>query len=209
MISHALTIIVNELNHHLTETYGISANHAPAGLSSLSREQFLPAPGIESASRECLNLTLVNIQADAAFKNTLPSRETTGARVDTTPLYLNLLLLLTATHASYSQALLMLGRAMQFFHSRPVFTDRNVSGETLTLHAPENALDRLEEFRFNLTLHTMTLEETEQIWAALKSQQVPAALYQLSVVAIPAKVQKTNPLPVLERRMTTGKIDKG
>ncbi|KQT43842.1 MULTISPECIES: hypothetical protein [unclassified Methylophilus] len=66
MIAHALTIIVNELNHQLVEAYGISSNATPAELHDLS------SANAQSATREGLNLTLVNIQEDAGLKNSPP-----------------------------------------------------------------------------------------------------------------------------------------
>jgi hypothetical protein len=204
MIAHAMTIIVNELNHHLTETYGINANHAPAGLRNISSQQYLPQPGAESATEECLNLTLVNIQQDSSDRNTnLPSRDTSGTIYQTPPLSLNLLILLTATHTSYSQALLMLGRAMRFFHVKPLFTESNVSHASLTQYAPENGLDKLNEFRFSFVLHSPTVEENQQLWATLQSAQVPSAWYKLGLLDLPPNAQKTKELPILERRMIT------
>ena len=206
MIAHALTIIVNELNHHLTETYGSNGNHAPAGLRNLCSEQRLPEPGVESATQECLNLTLVNIQQESTFRNApLPVRESSGTLYQSDPLSLNLLILLTATHASYSEALLMLGRAMQFFHTKSAFTEHNVSHESLTQYAPENGLDKLGEFKFNLALHSPTVEENHQLWATLKSALVPSAWYKLGVLHLPTNTPKANTLPILERRMIINK----
>ena len=204
-----MTIIVNELNHHLTETYDINANQAPAGLRNISSEQFMPQSGAESATQECLNLTLVNIQQDSSFRNaTLPSRDTSATMSQTPPLCLNLLILLTATHASYRQALLMLGRAMRFFHVKSLFTESNVSHASLTQYAPENGLDKLNEFRFNFALHSPTVEENQQLWATLQSAQMPSAWYKLGLLDLPTNTQKPKDLPILERRMITNNVIK-
>lgn len=69
MIAHALTIVVNELNHHLVQTYGESGHHAPAGLRNLASAYFPSKPGPESASHESINLTLVNIAQENGLKN--------------------------------------------------------------------------------------------------------------------------------------------
>lgn len=66
MISHALTILVNALNQHLTQTYGIHGNHAPAGLRNLSSTHFPTEVSAASATQECLNLTLVGLQEESA-----------------------------------------------------------------------------------------------------------------------------------------------
>lgn len=207
MIAHALTIIVNELNHQLTEAYGMSGDHAPAGLCNLpSGEQ--PSSGVESATRECLNLTLVNIQEDAGLRNSSVSANAAGAAYQSPPLQLNVHVLLTATHSSYTQALLMLGRAMQFFHAQAVFTEVNVRRESLTQNAPAHALDRLREFKIAIDLYSPTLEDTHYIWSALKSAPVPAALYKLRLLTVATDAPDTKVLPMLERRLPAYKQDK-
>jgi hypothetical protein len=206
MLSHALTIIVNELNHHLTQTYGISANHAPAGIRNLAFDQFPSQPCAESASQECLNLTLVNLQEGSAYKNNdLPTRDATGA-ITSPPCYANAQILLSATHTSYSQALLMLDRAMQFFHAKPVLTNSNVTGDALTQYAPELEQDRLHDFQLVISLRSTTLEENQQIWSAFDHPQVPFALYDLR--QIQSSTSQSSPTAVLERRITPNSRDK-
>lgn len=209
MIAHALTIIVNELNHQLTEAYGMSANHAPAGLRDLSSTYFPSSPGAQSATQECLNLTLVNIQQESEFRKSSPvGRSPSGTLYQSPPLQLNVHVLLTATYASYSEALLMLGRAMQFFHAQPLFTELNVKRESLTLHAPAHALDRLREFKLAIDLYSPTLEETHYVWSSLKTAPVPSALYKLRLLTVVTDAPDTKVLPMLERRLPAYKQDK-
>lgn len=207
MIAHAMTIIVNELNHQLTEAYGMSGDHAPAGLRDLNSGPFSPATGAESATQECLNLTLVNIQQDAALRNSPAVPNHSGNAYQAPPLQLNLQVLLTATHASYTQALLMLGRAMQFFHAQALFTEVNVRRESLTQYAPEHALDRLREFKIAIDLYSPSLQDTHQVWSTLGSPPVPAALYKLRLLTFATDAPDTRVLPMLERRLPS-KLDK-
>ncbi|MFD0913348.1 DUF4255 domain-containing protein [Methylophilus luteus] len=201
MIAHAMTIIVNELNHQLTEAYGMSGEHAPAGLRMLNSGPSSPATGAESATQECLNLTLVNIQEDAALRISPVAPSHSGSAYQTPPLPLNLHVLLTATHASYTQALLMLGRAMQFFHAQALFTEVNVRRESLTQYAPAHALDRLREFKIAFDLYSPSLQETQQVWSSLGSPAVPAALYKLRLLTFATDAPDTKVLPMLERRL--------
>lgn len=200
MIAHALTIIVNELNHQLVEAYGISTQATPAALRDLS------SVNIQSATPEGLNLTLVNIQEDAGLKNS-PSSVNPSQTVFQSPLQLNLHVLLTATYASYTEALLMLGRAMQFFHAQSLFSEMNVKHESITHDAPVHALDRLREFKIAIDLYSPTLEETHYVWSALKTAPVPSALYKLRLLAVTTDAPDTKVLPILERRLPTPNRD--
>ena len=209
MIAHALTIIVNELNHQLTEAYGMSTDHAPVGLHDLSSEYFPASPGAQSATQECLNLTLVNIQEEAGFRNTpSTSPNHSGTAYQAPPLQLNVHVLLTATYTSYTESLLMLGRAMQFFHAQPLFTEVNVKRESLTHHAPAHALDRLREFKLAIDLYSPTLEETHYVWSTLKCAPVPSALYKLRLLTVSTDAPDTRVLPMLERRLPSYRQDK-
>lgn len=202
MIAHALTIIVNELNHQLVEAYGISTNATPAGLGNISSAE------LQSGSPDGLNLTLVNIQQDAGLRNSQVRPNHSDTAYQTPPLQLNLHVLLTATYASYTEALLMLGRAMQFFHAQPLFSEMNVKHESMTQNAPAHALDRLREFKLAMDLYSPTLEETHYVWSALKAAPVPSALYKLRLLTVATDAPDTKVLPMLERRLPTPNRDK-
>lgn len=209
MIAHAMTIIVNELNHQLTEAYGMSANVAPVRLRDLSSAYFPSSADAQSATQECLNLTLVNIQEEAGFRNAPSvSPNHSGTAYQSSPLQLSVYVLLTATYTSYTEALLMLGRAMQFFHAQPLFTEVNVKHESLTQHAPAHALDRLREFKLAIDLYSPTLEETYSVWSTLKTAPVPSALYKLRLLTVATDAPDTKALPMLERRLPAYKQDK-
>ena len=202
MIAHALTIIVNELNHQQVEAYGISTNTTPAALNNISSAE------PQSVTRDGLNLTLVNIQEDPGLKN-MPTRSSTpGSVFQTPPLQLNLTVLLTATYTSYTEALLMLGRAMQFFHAQPLFSEMNVKHESMTQNAPTHALDRLREFKLAMELYSPTLEEMHFVWSTLKAAPVPSALYKCRFLNVITDAPDTKVLPMLERRLPTPTRDK-
>jgi hypothetical protein len=74
MISHALTIIINELEKHLTDTYGSGA----IGAGAISPQVRLGniAEGVGSSTsntgavpRDILGLSLVNIREEKTLKN--------------------------------------------------------------------------------------------------------------------------------------------
>lgn len=180
MILHALTILVNELNSHLSSAYRVMGQ---AKLGNLA-EGFGNNAGTSSL-RDSLVLSMININEEKALKNQ-PSYhcDKTALKViyQNQPVFLNLQLLLTATHIDYSNALLMLSRGIQFFQYKNVFTQETAAASSIQNNAPQNPLDRLEVFKLILDLHSPTLEEVNYLWATLGSKQYPFALYKLRML---------------------------
>lgn len=175
MISHAMTIVVNALNQHLTQVYGCPTQPPMAGLydsKSLASDSLL-----ESSP---LRLTLINLQEDAQFRQAaLPSNSAAPAKL--TAMSLKGLVLLSAQHPTYSEALLALDRSMRFFKQRPLFTEQLVSAEHLEYGAPAHPLDRLREFQISISHYPANLTESYQIWQMLACPQRPFALYEWRV----------------------------
>jgi len=178
MLSHALTIVSNELHGHLA-TYGPPTT---VGLGNLSEGLGANPP---SVPRGILNLSVVNIKEEKALKN-LPNvvrnDATLRAVYENPPVFLNFHILLTATHTSYSDALLVLSRAIRFFQFKNVFTQDNVAPASLTTDAPNNQLDQLASFKLIFDLYSPTMEEVNHLWGTLGGKQYPFVLYILRML---------------------------
>lgn len=187
MISHALTIIKNELSKHLADNYG--PDYSQIRLGNLA-EGFLPISNDGSTNRDMLCLSVVNIEEEKTLKN-LPNHvsDNTTLKVDyeNPPIYLNFLILLSATYADYTNALLVLSRALRFFQSKKVFTQNDVDPGSLTTNVPLNALDQLESFKLILDLYSPTLEEINHLWGTLGGKQYPFVLYKLRMLDLKFK----------------------
>lgn len=195
MIAHALIIVVNELIRHLA-VYGPSVL-PPVELGNIA-EGFKNGNGGSGVSREVLDLSVVNIKEEKALKN-LPNyvRDMVShtARYENPPVFLNLQLLLTATHVDYTGALLMLSRAIRFFQATPVFTETSVDPASITHNAPLNVLDRLVAFRLVFDLHSPSMEEVNHLWGTLGGKQYPFVLYTMRTLDLRYhEVQAENPL---------------
>ena len=179
MISHALTIVINELNKHLTDTY-VLGDPAKVELGNLA-EGF----GSNGASREKLILSMVNIKEEKTLKN-LPNFVRNDITLSTIyenpPVFLNFQILLTATHTDYTNALLVLSRAIRFFQFKNVFTQDNVAPLSITKNQPSNTLDQLESFKLIFDLYSPTMEEVNHLWGALGGKQYPFVLYMLRML---------------------------
>lgn len=181
MIAHALTIVKNELEAHLA-TFGGNAPH-----TELGNPAEIAAANGNGAARSKVLLSVVNIQEERTLKN-VPTyvRDDAALRVryENPPTFLNLAVLVTATHTAYTDALRALSRALLFFQFRNVFTHENVDPQSLSDGAPVNDLDRLIEFKLIFNLWSPTLEEVNDMWGMLGGKQFPFALYSMRMLEL-------------------------
>lgn len=95
MISHALSIVINKLNQHLIDNYGLSASDLKVLMGNLSEGI---GSGNGQVKRDIINLTLVNIKEEKSLKN-LPnhtySHPTLTVIYENPTVYLNFLILET------------------------------------------------------------------------------------------------------------------
>jgi hypothetical protein len=182
MISHALTIVRNELDRHLA-TFGGNSPHADLG----NIAEVAAGQAANGQSREKVLLSVINIQEERTLKNVptyVRDDITMRVRYENPPTFLNLAVLVAATHTAYADAMLALSRALLFFQYRNVFTNENVDPKSLTDGAPLNDLDRLDEFKLIFNLWSPTLEEVNDMWGMLGGKQFPFALYSMRMLEL-------------------------
>lgn len=184
MISHALTIVLNEMRSHFASAYGVAESPSPVAMGNLA-EGFASGGGGAGVARDVLLLSIVNIKEEKTLKN-LPNYvrndATLKAVYENPPVFLNFIVLMTATHTTYANALLVLSRALRFFQARNVFTQDTVAPASITANAPSNVLDQLAEFKLIFDLYSPTMEEVNHLWGTLGGKQYPFALYNLRMV---------------------------
>jgi hypothetical protein len=182
MISHALTIVINEMNRHLDDVFQMAM---PAvGVGNLA-EGFVSGSGNNGVARDMLILSIINIREEKALKN-LPNyvsdKDLLKVRYENAPVFLNLQILVSATHTNYSDALLALSRAICFFQYKNVFTQDNVSPNSITANAPNNPLDQLQSFKLIFDLYSPSMEEVNHLWGTLGGKQYPFVIYMLRML---------------------------
>jgi len=178
MIDHALIIVRNELEAHLAAAG--NSTHAELGNASEIGAAGTPL-------RDKVLLSVVNLQEERTLKNTPAHvRDDVQMRVryENPPTFLNLAVLLTATHNDYINALRALSRALLFFQHRNVLTQDNVAPNSLTHDAPPRDADRLTEFKLIFNLWSPTFEEVNDMWGMLGGKQFPFALYSLRMLEL-------------------------
>lgn len=180
MISHALTIVVNELNSHLKEIYAMDTDVARLGN---------PSDGFDTSnnasSRDSVIFSVINIREEKTLKNQpnyLRDETTLKALYENPPVFLNFQILVMAPHANYSNGLLMLSRVLRFFQYRNVFTQDSVQPASITGNAPTNDLDCLESFKLIFDLHSPSMEEINHLWGTLGGKQYPFVIYWMRML---------------------------
>jgi hypothetical protein len=189
MISHAITIVMNELERHLAEDYpsGAAAVAPQVRLANIAEGVGNGGGGGGSVPRDILSFSMVNIREEKTLKN-LPNqtRNYVTSRVvyENPPVFLNFQILVVATHSDYANALLMLSRTMRFFQFKNVFDKNSVAPASLTTHAPANPFDQLEVFKLIFDLYSPTMEEVNHLWGTLGGKQYPFVLYTLRLLEL-------------------------
>jgi hypothetical protein len=188
MISHALTIIANELQAHLRSAYAPSnPTEKLVYLGNIAE-----GVGTVGIPRGIINFSVVNIKEEKTLKN-LPhyvrNDATLTTRYENPPIFLNFQILITATHAQekYSDALLALSRVIRFFQFKNVFTQDNVAPSSIDQGAPSNVLDQLASFKLIFDLYSPTMEEINHLWGTLGGKQYPFVLYTMRLLDLQFK----------------------
>ena len=165
------------MNKHLADTYGV--NDPQVDLENPA-EGFVTGTGNGGVARSKLYLSMVNIKEET-LKN-LPNQVRNDARLTVTyenpPVFLNFLILMTATHIDYTNALSVLSRAIRFFQLKNVLTQDKVAPEsTPAASVPIHPLDQLESFTLIFDLYSPAMEEVNHLWGTLGGKQYPFVLH--------------------------------
>jgi hypothetical protein len=199
MISHALTIVVNELEAHLASAYPSgNATDKVVNLGNIAE-----GVGTAGVPRNIINLTVVNIKEERTLKN-LPhyvrNDSTLTTRYENPPVFLNFQILITATHVQekYGEALLALSRVIRFFQFKNVLTPDNVAPSSINTGSPNNPLDQLIAFKLIFDLYSPTMEEVNHLWGTLGGKQYPFVLYTMRMLDLQFKAIQSERAAVSE-----------
>jgi hypothetical protein len=185
MIAHALHIILTELNNHFQTGY----TNVPNVGEKVELGNIAMGVGNSQAGGVTVDriiLTIVNYKEEKALKNQpnyVRNDSTLRATYENPPVFLNFLLLMTATHVFYQNALIDLSKVIRFFQSQNVFTPDNVAPASLIPDATDiDPLDHLESFKLILDLYSPSMEEVNHLWGTLGGKQYPFALYMVRLL---------------------------
>ncbi|GFO54799.1 hypothetical protein GMSM_18060 [Geomonas sp. Red276] len=187
MISHALTIVANELNAFLADAF--SATTPQAKLGNIA-EGFASGAGGTGLARDQVYLSIVNLKEEKTLKNVpnyVRNDATLRVSYENPPVFLNFMVLFTSAYSEYTNALLMLSRVIRFFQTRNTFDQDSVAPTSITDGSPVNDADKLETFKLTFDLYSPTMEEVNYLWATLGGKQYPFVLYVLRMLDLKYK----------------------
>ncbi|NIJ54708.1 DUF4255 domain-containing protein [Dyadobacter arcticus] len=148
----------------------ISGFYSPSGNSTVDTEKHI-------------QLTLVNLEEER-----LEGIRPTFVRMDDdqlmklrAPVTMNLQLLFAATAVDYLQSLHDISNVVSFFQANPIFTKDRYPGMNASVSEPSTRPWRLIE-RLDFQIHTLTLEQQNNMWAALGTKHLPYILYKVRML---------------------------
>ncbi|HSF89848.1 MAG TPA: DUF4255 domain-containing protein [Saprospiraceae bacterium] len=188
MIAHALHIVVNELNKHFTDQFQAPANRVVEGNIGMG----VNGAALGNVPAEKIILSVVNYKEEKTLKN-LPHyvRNDSALKVtyENPPVFINFMILMTATHSDYLNALIDLSRIIRFFQSQNVFTPETVSPLSVALDPVKfNPLDSLESFKLIFDLYSPSFEEVNHMWGTLGGKQYPFVMYLMRMLELKFRV---------------------
>lgn len=186
---------MNELNKHMDDVYNAPDSVSLGNLPDV----FGTGTGSGTLSRDKLYLSAVNVREEKTLKNVpnyVRNDVTLTASYQNPPVFLNFLILMTATHSDYTNALSVLSRGIRFFQFKNVLTQDNVDPASITNSpVPINPLDQLQEFKLIFDIYSPTLEEVNHLWGTLGGKQYPFVLYVMRMLDLKFRfVESEQPL---------------
>lgn len=201
MLSHALTIVTNELERHLSDAYGPPAVAPQVRLGNIAEGIGNGGGNAGAIPREVIGFSMVNIREEKTLKNVVSQARddrTLSIIYQNPSVFLNFHILVVVTHANYSNALLVLSRVIRFFQFNNVFDQDSVSPASLVTNAPTNPLDQLETFKLIFDIYSPTMEEVNHLWGTLGGKQYPFALYTLRLLEMKFKATQAQASVITE-----------
>ncbi len=129
---------------------------------------------------ESILITLIKVEEEMALKNGVHHRLNHRFKTEfkNRPVYVNLFLLFTCNHVTYTTALTRLSQVIEFFQSRPFFTEKDGEAGTLA---------KEEKFRLIVELQNLSMEQLNHVWGFLGGKQKPSAVYKVRMIPLEAK----------------------
>jgi Pvc16 N-terminal domain len=185
-----------------------SAFPTAAGISALSPD-LVTTGGSEVPQ---LNLFMYYASFNPSYRNdSLPSKDSRGARVTNPPLALNLHYLVSAYGKNELDPEILLAWAMQMFHENPIMSRETIQTLLAAMAADPGATPEMQAVArttladqvelIKIAPESLSNEEISKLWMAFNTHYRPTTSYQVSVVLI----QETQPfksnLPVQSRNV--------
>jgi hypothetical protein len=173
MIDTAFRLLKDQLDNYIKSVDPAGSDHVV-----LDNVATLDTPDRPQGAEERVILSLVNIEEEAALKNTSHFyRNVQGITYQNPPVYLNLYMLVCAHYTNYEAALIRISQVIQFFQSKTSFNLNNSPSESLIKEVPV-------DLQLHLEMFSLSFEQLNHLWGALGGKQMPSVLYKVRLVKI-------------------------
>jgi hypothetical protein len=168
MIAAAVGIIAQQLNQHFRRTFDLNEDVVVAS-------NILEQSGdIAQGANNKLLLFLVNIEKEAVANRhaVAGGGAFDRATVGSSPVFLNIYLMMAANFADYTESLKFISRAIGFFQRTPVLDHQNT---------PD--LDQ-RIGRLALDIENLSIHDLSTLWGVLSGRYLPSILYKVRLLVV-------------------------
>lgn len=143
-------------------------------------------------------LSVINVEEDTVVRQVEHfKKEDNKILFKNPPIYLNLTVMLAATHKDYTSALIALESIVLFFQQNPYYAaDRSAALATY------NSLNHVNIEKITFEMVNLGLEQLHQLWSGLGGHYMPSVIYKMRMLQLDAAVI-TRSEPVKEIRIDT------
>jgi hypothetical protein len=202
MLRTALEFLAEELKSHIQAKDPVFQNEISVVVSSLMKPDGTFAIG--AAQNDItfkLVATLVNIEEDRiAESQEYFQRINDRIRYQNPPLNINLYVLFSALADNYFSELRLLSYVLIFFQGNTVFDAERYPhiNNKVEAEKPWQRIDKLVA-----TLHPLSFEQQNNLWAALGAKYMPSVLYKIRTVTFTDLEPKMEAPPIKEIFIST------
>jgi len=199
MLRTAIEFLAEELKTYIVKKEPAMFRNEVAVLpSSLMKTDGSFAVGNQAESFKII-MTLVNIEEDRiADSQSYFQKVNDKIQFMNPPLNLNAYILFSAMGENYLSDLRLLSYIVSFFQSYPVFEEGNFPQLNNKVE-PDKQWQKIGKLIVNL--HTLTLEQQNNMWAAIGAKYMPSVVYKIRTISFIDNEPKMEAPPVTDIRI--------
>lgn len=203
MLRTALEFISSELNRYVkTKDPDNFGNIETTVLSSIMHpDGKIAFDDTEADNNHKIIVTLINLEEDriSDSQSYFTKKPDNNLQFINPNVNLNLVVLFSVFSKNYSTALRLLAYVISFFQSNMVFD--NSKFPALNAAADANKPWQLIE-RLVTSLHTLTLEQENNLWSAVGAKSMPHVLYKIRAITFKDIAPQMEAPPITEIKIT-------
>lgn len=197
MLRTALEFLSGELNQYLKRkdpgNFGTGDNVL---ISALMKPDGTFAPSVDGTDVFKVIATVVNLEDDHIAESQMYYQKVNDRfEIVNPPVNINIYVLFSVFATNYLTALRLLSYVISFFQSASVFDSAQYPQMNANVEAnkPWQRIGRLVT-----TLHTLTLEQQNNLWAALGAKYMPSVIYKVRTMSFVDTEPKMEAPPITQ-----------